>query len=279
MSHLDPDILPLVALGEQELTAADRAHLDECPQCSAEVDALRRTAAIGRSTIVIDALESPPPRVWDSIVDELGLSIEGEPVANTAAGTSTGSSGSDTAVAASDAASEADALTIEAAPAHPRRERAVQMHGRGAQRRPGGWTRGLWALAATVALVLVVGGVWSLASLPQTTPIASAELLAFPDHPGAHGEAIVEETGPERSVVVTLDAAPIPGTFREVWLISADATQILSLGVLDSQTATFPIPDDVDLDEFVLVDISAEPEGGPPEHSGDSIVRGELQRI
>lgn len=257
MSHLDPDILPLVALGEQKLTPADRSHLDECPQCTAEVDALRRTAAIGRSTIVIDTLESPPPRVWDSIVDELGLSIGAE----------------------QSAAEDVTVSAPEAIPAHAPRENAARVHDRSSRRRVGGWTRGLLALAATVALVVVVGGVWSLTSLPQTTPIASAELLAFPDHPGAHGEAVVEESGQERSVVVTLDAAPIPGTFREVWLISADATQILSLGILDSQTGTFAIPADVDLDEFVLVDISAEPDGGPPEHSGDSIVRGELQRI
>lgn len=257
MSHLDPDILPLVALGEQELTADDRAHLDQCAVCSAEVDALQRTAVIGRSTIVIDALESPPPRVWDAIVDELGL------------GTS----------AAASTAEEVAVSAPEAAPAQTRRDDVARTRDRASRRRAGGWTRGLLALAATVALVVVVGGVWSVTSLPQTTPIASAELLAFPDHPGAHGEAVVEERGDELTVEVTLDAAPIPGTFREVWLISADATQIVSLGVLDSQTGTFPIPADIDLDEFVLVDVSAEPDDGPPEHSGDSIVRGELQRI
>lgn len=257
MSHLDPDILPLVALGEQELTVADRAHLDACPQCTAEVDALRRTAEIGRSTIVIDALESPPPRVWEAIVDELGMSAG-----------ATASTAEDVTVSAP-----------EAIAAPTRREHAARTRDRASRRPAGGWTRGLLALAATVALVVVVGGVWSLTSLPQTTPIASAELLAFPDHPGAHGEAVVEERGDERTVVVTLEAAPIPGTFREVWLISSDATQIVSLGVLDSQTGTFPIPADIDLDEFVLVDVSAEPDDGPPEHSGDSIVRGELQRL
>ncbi|QPE03628.1 anti-sigma factor [Microbacterium schleiferi] len=257
MSHLDPDILPLVALGEQELTADDRAHLEECPVCAEEVDALKRTAVVGRSTIVIDALESPPPRVWDAIVDELGMSPG-----------ATASTADDATVSAS-----------EEAPAQTRREHVARTRDRAPRRRAGGLTRGLLALAATVVLVVVVGGVWSLTSLPQTTPIASAELLAFPDHPGAHGEAVVEERGDERTVEVTLEAAPIPGTFREVWLISADATQIVSLGVLDSQTGTFPIPADIDLDEFVLVDVSAEPDDGPPEHSGDSIVRGELQRI
>lgn len=270
MSHLDPDILPLVALGEQELTDDDRAHLAECAACASEVAELRHTAAVGRSSIVIDTLESPPDRVWNAIADELGVDPATLPAAASVSAPSP--SPADPAVP-TDAAQPAP-------PAVPqtRREAAQRASSSGAaRRRPGGWTRALFALAATVALVVVVGGVWTITSLPTTVPIASAELLAFPAHPGAHGEAVVEERGDERVVVVSLDADPIPGTFREVWLISADATQIVSLGTLDSASGTFSIPADIDLAEFVLVDISAEPEDGAPEHSGDSIVRGELQ--
>lgn len=260
MSHLDPDVLPLVALGEHVLSDDQTAHLASCPTCSGEVEALRHTADIGRSSLLIDTLEAPPQRVWNAISGELGFdpSVVPDP------------SSPDSSSPVTETSGGADASIAESvAIPHTPRDRT--------RARPRRWTRAVFALAATVALVVVVGGVWAVSSLPTTQPIASAELLAFPDHPGAHGEAVVEERGDERFVVVTLDAALIPGTFREVWLISADATRLVSLGTLDSESGTFPVPADVDLAEFVLVDISAEPDDGAPEHSGDSIVRGELQ--
>ena len=49
-----------------------------------------------------------------------------------------------------------------------------------------------------------------------------------------------------------------------------------SLGVLEGSEGTFEVPNDVDVDEFNLVDVSEEPQDGDPTHSGDSIVRGPL---
>jgi len=77
-------------------------------------------------------------------------------------------------------------------------------------------------------------------------------------------------------VRVELSADAAPDTFREVWLITADASALVSLGVLDGRQQTFAIPADVDLKDYVLVDVSQEPVDGDPNHSGDSIVRGEL---
>jgi len=39
----------------------------------------------------------------------------------------------------------------------------------------------------------------------------------------------------------------------------------------------FPLPDDLDLAAYPVVDISEEPFDGNPGHSGDSIVRGVLR--
>ena len=50
----------------------------------------------------------------------------------------------------------------------------------------------------------------------------------------------------------------------------------LGEGVLRGDTATFPVPDGLDLGEFPVVDISVEPFDGDPSHSGDSVVRGTL---
>jgi anti-sigma-K factor RskA len=75
---------------------------------------------------------------------------------------------------------------------------------------------------------------------------------------------------------VDLDDGEQGDGFREVWLIKADASALVSLGVLEGSTGVFEVPDGIDLREYVLVDISLEPEDGDPDHSGDSIVRGEL---
>lgn len=56
-----------------------------------------------------------------------------------------------------------------------------------------------------------------------------------------------------------------------------DASALISLGVLEGSEQTFAVPAGVDLHDFVLVDVSQEPLDGGANHSGDSIVRGELE--
>ena len=127
-------------------------------------------------------------------------------------------------------------------------------------------------------LVAGVGlGVWAISQQPSLTEIAEATLAPFPDHPAAEGTAVVEER-PDGSFVVRVEvsADAAPDTFREVWLITADASALVSLGVLEGTAQTFAVPADVDLRDYVLVDVSQEPVDGDPDHSGDSIVRGEL---
>ena len=53
--------------------------------------------------------------------------------------------------------------------------------------------------------------------------------------------------------------------------------EVLDEGVLDGTDGVFAVPDDVDLAEYPLVDVSQEPFDDDPEHSGDSIVRGPLR--
>ena len=46
--------------------------------------------------------------------------------------------------------------------------------------------------------------------------------------------------------------------------------------MLDGDEGRFSIPVGLDLDDYALVDVSAEQFDGDPSHSGDSILRGEL---
>jgi hypothetical protein len=253
MPHLDPEELALIAIGEPVASRADAHHLAECSACASELQTLTRAVEVGRATIDVGELESPDPVVWHRIAQELHLSGAEPQLDQAAAPEAMSPEASSTAAVSTKAKSRA-------------RDRRFT--------RP----RVLWSLAAAVALLAGVGlGGWALGQRSALAPVAEAALAPFPDHPGAEGSAQVEQKGDGEQVVrVTLDASPTPGTYREVWLITADASALISLGVLDGSEGTFPIPAGVDVRTYVLVDISQEPIDGDPTHSGDSIVRGQL---
>ncbi len=72
MTHIDGDDLALIALGELDLTEAERRHLAECAECDLELISLRHTVEVGRSARSVE-LEEPSGRVWGRIHAELGL--------------------------------------------------------------------------------------------------------------------------------------------------------------------------------------------------------------
>lgn len=239
--HLDPEQLALLAMGEPVASAEDDAHIAACPDCQRELGELRHAAVVGRSAIDAGEMVTPPERVWEAIRDEVGMS---------------------------DPSAAPIAASVPHGPAH-------------AAPRRGAGRRGLatvWVLAASLVLVagVAVGG-WAIGQRTAVVEVAAASLDAFPDHPGAVGAAVLEET-PDgtRMVRVELEADETPDSHREVWLITKDASALVSLGVLDGTEGTFTVPADIDVAEYVLVDVSNEPDDGEPGHSGDSIVRGEL---
>ncbi|MEV8274534.1 anti-sigma factor [Microbacterium sp. NPDC077184] len=241
MSHLDPDRVAALAFGEDP-RAEERAHLVGCDECALELAELEHTIAIGRSTVSLGELESPPERVWGNILDEVRR---------------VGSAPATTIPDSSSMAAPAGAATT------PPRRRAFRV---------------LFALAASAVLVLAVVGVWSLVRPVQVVELASATLNAFPEHQGAAGSAQVVETADGKTRIrVELDASVPDDGYREVWLITADASAIVSLGVLEGRDGEFAVPTGIDIDEYVLVDISQEEDDDDPAHSGDSIVRGELE--
>lgn len=250
MSHLDPERIALLAIGEPA-TADDQRHLDTCDDCTVELATLEYTVAVGRSTGGVGALEAPPERVWQRIVDETG-------VGRSDAGT--------------DASADGEVLADVAEPREARPDAAP------ARRR---WpARLMFGLAAGLALIVTVVGVWTVLRPAPPVAVAAATLDAFPAHPDASGEAVVVELPDgERQLEVHLSASDGSQGYREVWLITADASALVSLGVLQGSDGVFTVPADVDLEDFVLVDISLEPEDGDPTHSGDSIVRGELSSV
>ena len=139
----------------------------------------------------------------------------------------------------------------------------------------------MWVLAASLAVVVAIGaGTWITAVNLRPLSVATAALDAFPDHPAAVGSAEVDEARDgRRTLRVSLDGTDASDEYREVWLIRNDGAALISLGVLEGTSGSFPIPAGVDLSEYDLVDISLEPIDGDPGHSGDSIVRGQLTSV
>lgn len=269
MSHLDPDQLTLLALGEPVASADDSAHLATCDACTAELADLRLTATVARSTMDDAGLEAPPDRVWERVSAELGL---GGP---TRSAGERESAVMDAAPAAPPAASGPRDIA-PTAPASPDSAHAAPTSPDPAPRRRR--SGAIWALAASLVLIAAVGvGAWVVTSSLTPTVVAAADLEPFPDHPGASGVADVEVARDgSRTLTVTLDGGDAGDGYREVWLIRNDAAALISLGVLEGADGTFVIPENVDLDEYSIVDISVEPVDGDPAHSGDSIVRGQL---
>lgn len=74
MSHVDPDMIALIALGESALPG-DLEHVRNCVQCQGELDELTAIATAARSISPADRPVSPPAQVWDRIEAELGLEL------------------------------------------------------------------------------------------------------------------------------------------------------------------------------------------------------------
>jgi hypothetical protein len=255
MEHLDDEALALVAIGEPLTDPAVIEHVSRCDACRHEIEALRSTVAVARSTIGETALTPPPARVWQSVRAELGLAADLEPVGGVA---------------------DVEASTTDA---RPNTLAPVVQLDRTRERRSG-IRRILVPVAAVAAAAALVGGgvLWG-ASVPRDAGqfVASAQLEALPEWAGASGQATITERGDgERVITVSLDATVDDGVVREVWLMTENIEGLMSLGYLTGSTGAFVVPASVDLAQFSVVDVSAEPVDGDPTHSGDSIVRGAL---
>ena len=264
MQHLDPESLSLLALGE-ELGDDAAEHLRSCPGCAAEYSSLRR-AVVAAKPGPAATLESPGPQVWAGIHRALGLS---------------------SAVAADPLGSPTSSGSGQSSPPQPQPPTgtvtALPSGEAGSRRKPdrsgrSGWLRrpGVW-LAAAAATALLAGGVfWSVQqNQPVVTPLAQAELAPVDQHSATGSARVVEAKDGQRTLEVRVDKNEARG-YQEVWLIAPDLTRLVSLGVMTSESGTFPVPAGLDLAEFPIVDVSDEPVDGNPAHSSVSIVRGTL---
>ena len=259
MSHPDDELLADVALDVDKPPPGTHEHLGECLECRRAVDQLRRTTVLlsqGSAAIPSPAAwQSPPPHVWQRVAAAIA---DRDPVP-----------------APGPAPSPAPAPAPAPAPVPAHRAEVTRLDLTASRRRQGWpWAAGL--AAAGLAVGLLTGrALWNETPPPSTT-VARAELDTL-DMKARLGEAAVvrSDAGVNLQVATTTTLDPRDG-YLEVWLINSDGKRMVSVGVLDTQSGTFPISQSLLDQGYLVVDISREPFDEQPEHSGDSLLRGAL---
>ena len=261
MSHIDPVILALRALGETAGTAQDDDHTQTCLHCRHEQARLTEIVGLARQPGQAERLEQPPPAVWDRIAAAVGNGAI--------------------------SANKAGPLETDASNGHYEVARdSAEKTGAGARWSLGGGgrRRRLVTMIAGLAAGLIIGvggtvGVVQLTRAPATRVVAQIELSplpAFPQWQDATGTAVMRAAAGQQVMVVALHAPQRPG-FYEVWLLARNGVSMISLGDLNADhTGTFTVPAGVDLRNYSRIDISLQAFNGSTLHSKASVVRGSL---
>ena len=275
MSHTDPVILALRALGETAGTAQDDDHTQTCPHCRHEQARLAEVVDLARHAGPDEHLEQPPPAVWDRIAAAVGNGTV-----------------SPTAVGNGAVSPNAVGLLQQVTSSNGHHEvakDAAAKTGAGARRSigPGGRRRRPVTVLAGLAAGLIIGvggtvGVVQLTKAPATRVVAQVELSplpAFPQWQGTTGTAVMRATAGQQVMVVTLNAPRRPG-FYEVWLLARNGVSMISLGDLNADhTGTFTVPPGVDLRNYSRIDVSLQAFNGSTLHAKTSVVRGSLPSV
>ncbi len=262
MEHCDDDVLALVALGERP-SDADAEHLSGCTRCRSEVESFGRVVAAGRPGIVAGPDVPPRAQVWDAVAAATGVSVRPRTVGPT--GGPAGPQPQPQPPPGPGAGSGATVTTLRPRPADRGR-------------------RGRLPMLAVAASALVVGGIAGAVGVsllggddPQAVVVARTTLDPLPADPGATGTAVVVDAAGTRRLEVDVSRLSSTDGFYEVWLIDASVKKMVPIGVLTGTRGDFTIPADLDLGQFPVVDISAEPLDGDPTHSGKSHLRGVIR--
>jgi len=239
MSHVDPDLLALAALGESVPEEA-LDHLAVCDECRSEREAYARAVDAGRAVRPDDLdLPAPPVAVWEGISAQLGL----------------------TEVAGPEGA-PAPVTAIDDAPS--------RRHAR---------ARWWWAAAAAIVVIIATAGIVALVRRDEGDAKTVQQVaLTEVDESGARGSAALVRDGNAYSLRVdTTGLTSRDGSYYELWLMNPDTNSFVSLGpVLPGTRSVHPLPAGVSTKSDPFVDISVEPLDGNPAHSTVSVLRGQF---
>ncbi len=261
MTHAPDELLAALALGETDVDPAVRDHVGGCPVCSEELSELAHVHQMLREETGTPAphRDLPGPDVWARIVAETSATgpfrpgdVDGPPVV-------------------SSTPDETHTATV-----------LVPIEqGRRSGRHEGSTTRRRvpWLVAAAAACLLVGAlvsrAVWQ-PSEPSATVVASVALTTLDASRQQEGTAQLVDTRGVTELRVDTRPMSVSSGFVEVWLINTDLKRMVSIGVLSSSQAVFPVPADAIGQGYTIVDLSHEQYDDRPQHSGDSLMRGTL---
>lgn len=276
--HTNPDLLALLAIGENVAAEEDLVHIADCLHCRAELAAFTSAAGTVRRTSERDQLLAPRPEVWRQISHELGLGA----VPSNGALASHDTLASNDTLASKGAIASHGALVSDRAVGRPSpsfpsvglpRPAVAQTTDRRRVR------LAAFVLAAALALAVGLGlGANLDRVLPGEREVASVPLNALPGFAGSSGRAVVEEDADgNRTLLVTITSPDSATGPREVWMTNTTAKPMIAMGYLVDGEGRFPIDPEIDLADFPLIDVSQEPADDHNfEHSGRSMLRGKL---
>lgn len=239
--HLDPELIGLLALGENpgtpEQIATTRRHLSSCGQCSNEAEQLAAVARHARQITPADSLVAAPDHVWD-------------------------------AIAAQVAPSAAPAALAEVAPLPPRRRASWVATAAAAC---------VGLVVGAGATHLAASGQSAAAPGPAAPAVvAAASLAPLPGSRAQGNVRVVSTAGGPRVVVDVTGLAPVDG-YYEVWLLDRKGDKLVALGALDgSAMGSFAMPRGIAMADYPVVDVSLQSPNGDPSHSHHSLARATL---
>ncbi|GLP67210.1 hypothetical protein TUSST3_38320 [Streptomyces sp. TUS-ST3] len=250
MEHTNEETLALMAIGESP-SAPDDEHVRSCARCSQELQALSHVVSTMKAPEPHERdLLTPPADLWDSIASELHLSKP-----------------SGLVPAESDLPETTDSHSgDDSRPTPPATRPKVRRLGRFSV-----------ALAACAALLGAAAGStitwWITRDNTSVSAVDGRRLDSL--RASSAGYARLSDSDGHRRLKITVEGLPKTSGYFEVWLMDRSHTKLVSMGVLGPDgSATLPVPDNINLREYSVVDVSVQPYNGKPDHSGDSLVRG-----
>lgn len=169
---------------------------------------------------------------------------------------------------------EAIRLEVAAPVGDPAATAATDLGAARARRRP-------WLIAGIAAACgALLGGVvtaGAMSSTRQPDLVAEAALAPMQES-GLSGSAYVESTDAGAVLHVAVPGLPpVADGYYEVWMATPDASTMVAIGTLNpGDETTLVLPAGMDMASFPVIDVSVEHFDGDPEHSAQSVVRGQL---
>lgn len=136
------------------------------------------------------------------------------------------------------------------------------------------------AVAAALLLVAVPIGLALRGDDDPPVELAAAELGVLTSAASEPGTAaLIDRDDNGLWLKVSADADAAGTDFLELWMLrigeDGEPAEVISLGKLDGSDG-YDVPDDIDLNETWLVDISVEIDDGDDQHGGNSVLQGQL---